>query len=37
MATHDRDLVDKMQMRVVELGDGKILRDQRQARYALAD
>jgi cell division transport system ATP-binding protein len=37
MATHDRDLVDKMQMRVVELGDGKVLRDQRQARYALAD
>ncbi len=37
MATHDRDLVDKMQMRVVELEDGKIIRDQRQARYALAD
>jgi len=37
MATHDRELVDKMQMRVVELEDGKIIRDQRQARYALAD
>jgi cell division transport system ATP-binding protein len=37
MATHDRDLVDKMQMRVVELENGQIVRDQRQARYALAD
>ena len=33
MATHDRDLVDRMEMRVVELEDGKIVRDQRQARY----
>ena len=33
MATHDRDLVDKMQMRVVELENGQIVRDQRQARY----
>ena len=37
MATHDRDLVDKMEMRVVELEDGRVVRDQRQARYALAD
>jgi cell division transport system ATP-binding protein len=37
MATHDRDLVDKMQMRVIELQDGKLIRDQRQARYARAE
>jgi cell division transport system ATP-binding protein len=37
MATHDRELVDKMQMRVVELEHGQVVRDQRQARYALAD
>ncbi|MFN8110653.1 MAG: cell division ATP-binding protein FtsE [Thermoleophilia bacterium] len=34
MATHDRDLVDKMQMRVIALENGRVLRDQRQARYA---
>lgn len=34
MATHDRELVDKMQMRVIALEDGRIVRDQRQARYA---
>jgi cell division transport system ATP-binding protein len=34
MATHDRDLVDKMQMRVIALERGKVVRDQRQARYA---
>ena len=33
MATHDRDLVDKMQMRVVELADGKLVRDQRRGAY----
>ena len=37
MATHDRDLVDKMQMRVIELAGGKLIRDQRQARYARAE
>lgn len=37
MATHDRELVDKMEMRVVELEQGRVVRDQRQARYALAD
>jgi cell division transport system ATP-binding protein len=37
MATHDRELVDKMQMRVIELQDGKLIRDQRQARYARAE
>ncbi|HWH15470.1 MAG TPA: cell division ATP-binding protein FtsE [Miltoncostaeaceae bacterium] len=34
MATHDRDLVDKMQMRVIALESGRVVRDQRQARYA---
>jgi cell division transport system ATP-binding protein len=34
MATHDRELVDKMQMRVIALEDGRVVRDQRQARYA---
>ncbi len=33
MATHDRELVDKMQMRVIELGDGVLVRDARNARY----
>ncbi len=33
MATHDRDLVDKMQMRVIELSGGKLVRDQRRGAY----
>lgn len=33
MATHDRDLVDKMQMRVLELEGGKLVRDQRRGAY----
>jgi cell division transport system ATP-binding protein len=37
MATHDREMVDKMQMRVIGLDDGKLVRDQRQAGYAFAD
>jgi cell division transport system ATP-binding protein len=37
MATHDREMVDKMQMRVIGLRDGKVVRDQRQARYARID
>ena len=37
MATHDREMVDKMQMRVIALEDGKVVRDQRQASYARAD
>lgn len=37
MATHDRELVDKMQMRVIALEGGRIVRDQRQARYARVD
>jgi cell division transport system ATP-binding protein len=37
VATHDREMVDKMQMRVIGLDDGKLVRDQRQAGYAFAD
>lgn len=33
MATHDRELVDKMQMRVIELSHGKLVRDQRRGAY----
>ena len=33
MATHDRDLIDKMQMRVIELAGGKLVRDQRRGAY----
>ncbi len=37
MATHDRDLVDKMQMRVIELAAGKLVRDQRRGAYQVGD
>ncbi|MEW6581563.1 MAG: cell division ATP-binding protein FtsE [Actinomycetota bacterium] len=37
VATHDREIVDKMQMRVIALEGGRVARDQRQAGYALAD
>jgi cell division transport system ATP-binding protein len=37
MATHDREMVDKMQMRVIALEDGRVVRDQRQASYARVD
>jgi len=37
VATHDREMVDKMQMRVIGLEGGRLVRDQRQAGYALAD
>jgi cell division transport system ATP-binding protein len=33
MATHDRDLVDRMQMRVLELSGGKLVRDQGRGAY----
>ena len=33
MATHDRGIVDRLQKRVVELSDGRIVRDQRSAGY----
>jgi cell division transport system ATP-binding protein len=33
MATHDRGIVDRLQKRVVELSDGRIVRDEKSARY----
>ena len=33
MATHDRSIVDRLQKRVVELSDGRIVRDQKSAGY----
>jgi cell division transport system ATP-binding protein len=33
MATHDRGIVDRLQKRVVELSDGRIVRDQKMAGY----
>ena len=33
MATHDRGIVDRLQKRVVELSDGRIVRDQKVAGY----
>ena len=35
MATHDRSIVDKMQRRVVELSQGKIIRDQTSGGYGV--
>jgi cell division transport system ATP-binding protein len=37
MATHDRDLVDKMQMRVIELSGGSLVRDQRRGAYQVGE
>jgi len=34
IATHDRDIVDRMRQRVVELSQGHIVRDQRGGRFA---
>ena len=33
MATHDREMVDKMRRRVIALEDGKLLRDERRGGY----
>ena len=33
MATHDREMVDKMRKRVIALEDGKLLRDERRGGY----
>jgi cell division transport system ATP-binding protein len=35
VATHDHDMVDRMRRRVIELRAGKVLRDERAARYAV--
>lgn len=37
MATHDRSIVDRMERRVVEIRQGKIVRDQKDARYKTVD
>jgi cell division transport system ATP-binding protein len=34
VATHDREMVDKMRRRVVELREGRVIRDQADATYA---
>src|ERR671918_1723483 len=34
VATHDREMVDKMRRRVIELSDGKIVRDEQAGAYA---
>lgn len=33
VATHAKDVVDKMQKRVIELSDGNLIRDERNAKY----
>ncbi len=33
VATHDREMVDKMRRRVIELENGRVVRDQRSGRY----
>ena len=33
MATHDREMVDKMRRRVIQLEDGSIIRDDRRGGY----
>jgi cell division transport system ATP-binding protein len=33
MATHDHAIVDAMQRRVVQLEDGRVIRDQESGRY----
>src|SRR5215468_3163529 len=34
MVTHDREMVDKMRKRVIQLEDGRVLRDERRGGYA---
>ena len=33
MATHDREMVDKMRRRVIALEDGALIRDERRGGY----
>jgi cell division transport system ATP-binding protein len=33
VATHDADMVDQMRRRVIELSEGRVVRDQRGGRY----
>jgi cell division transport system ATP-binding protein len=34
MVTHDREMVDKMRKRVIQLEGGKLARDERRGGYA---
>jgi cell division transport system ATP-binding protein len=34
VATHDRDMVDRMRRRVIELSKGRVVRDERRGGYA---
>ena len=33
MATHDREMVDKMRKRVIALDNGEVIRDERRGQY----
>jgi cell division transport system ATP-binding protein len=35
VATHDREMVDKMRRRVIELRDGRVIRDQIEGAYSV--
>jgi cell division transport system ATP-binding protein len=35
VATHDREMVDKMRRRVIELRDGRVIRDEADGMYSL--
>ncbi len=37
VCTHDRDLVDKMKQRVIEIQEGEVIRDEEQAGYAFCE
>jgi cell division transport system ATP-binding protein len=37
VATHDREMVDRMRRRVIQLKEGRIVRDERSGRYRPAD
>jgi cell division transport system ATP-binding protein len=37
VVTHDHQMVDKMRRRVIELSNGKVIRDERRARYDAAE
>lgn len=37
VCTHDRNLVDKMRQRVIEIKDGTVIRDEQQAGYAFCE
>jgi cell division transport system ATP-binding protein len=37
VATHDREMVDKMRRRVIELRDGRVIRDEVSGMYAVEE